>query len=483
MKNYLLPVALAFGTVLNFMSCSKEMTTITYEDVQKQTYAANFVAKYGEIKSDQSWDFSSGDRMLATRGFTAIKTQVLDQGIDFGDVSNIQSVVKDSRWHHTEIQIPGNVEKNAQLLNAMVKALPEAKAKTGKPAVLVAPSNGFYIFPFFSGGCLTYDLMVKVGDEEPVKVFSKDWINFQTINGMPKDTVYADGGTVNMKGIYIEAPVGTRVEVYIDNIFCHTSAAGNAYEKPFPSPAGTTNGRAIYVELDEDVMPELDGIELKENAVVKYIGIEDIAEGRPNGMNSDNDFNDVVLAVVGNPDVPQEKVITKDRYEVKTCKTKRYMIEDLGATDDFDFNDVVVDVEDYTVEIHQVTRENGVIKTDEVIETTSAPSQAIIRAMGGTIDFELTIGETKWVKSENNFDVKTMYNTQGDVDYNKELAVFEVKGYDYNANNVGIRVKGQDGLLFDIKFPKAGEAPMIIAVDPSQQWMKERVSVPSEWFY
>ena len=483
MKNYLLPVALAFGTVLNFMSCSKEMTTITYEDVQKQTYAANFVAKYGEIKSDQSWDFSTGDRMLATRGFTAIKTQVLDQGIDFGDVSNIQSVVKDSRWHHTEIQIPGNVEKNAQLLNAMVKALPEAKAKTGNPAVLVAPSNGFYIFPFFSGGCLTYDLMVKVGDEEPVKVFSKDWINFQTINGMPKDNVYADGGTVNMKGVYIEAPVGTRVEVYIDNIFCHTSAAGNAYEKPFPSPAGTTNGRAIYVELDEDVMPELDGIELKENAVVKYIGIEDIAEGRPNGMNSDSDFNDVVLAVVGNPDVPQEKVITQDRYEVKTCKTKRYMIEDLGATDDFDFNDVVVDVEDYTVEIHQVTRENGVIKTDEVIETTSAPSQAIIRAMGGTIDFELTIGETKWVKSENNFDVKTMYNTQGDVDYNKELAVFEVKGYDYNANNVGIRVKGQDGWLFDIKFPKAGEAPMIIAVDPSQQWMKERVSVPSEWFY
>ena len=109
------------------------MTTITYEDVQKQTYAANFVAKYGEIKSDQSWDFSTGDRMLATRGFTAIKTQVLDQGIDFGDVSNIQSVVKDSRWHHTEIQIPGNVEKNAQLLNAMVKALPSVWWKTPKP--------------------------------------------------------------------------------------------------------------------------------------------------------------------------------------------------------------------------------------------------------------------------------------------------------------------------------------------------------------
>ena len=487
MKNYLLTFVFAFGTVATFMSCSKDMTSLSYEEVQKQTYSANFVAKYGDISPNQSWDFTTGDRQLATRSFTTIKTEVLENGIDFGDVSQIQSVVKDSRWHHTEIQIPGNVEKNAQLLNAMVKALPEAKAKTGKPAVLVAPSNGFYIFPFFSGGCLTYDLMVKVGDEDPVKVFSKDWINFQTINGMPKDNVYADGGTVNMKGIYVEAPVGTRVEVYIDNIYCHTEAAGSsAYNKPLPAPAnvaGTTNGRAIYVDLDEEVMPELDGIELMENAVVKYIGIEDIATSRPLNFSTDNDFNDLVLAVVGNPDVPQEKVITEDKYEVKTCKTKRYMIEDLGATDDFDFNDVVVDVEDYTIETHKVTRENGVIKTDEVIETTTAPTKAIIRAMGGTIDFELTIGNTKWVKSENDFDVKTMYNTQGDIDYNKELAVFEVTGWDYDANNIGIRVMGKDGQLFDIQFPKEGEAPMMIAVDPTQKWMGERNSVPNTWFY
>ena len=237
------------------------------------------------------------------------------------------------------------------------------------------------------------------------------------------------------------------------------------------------------MDIDEDVKPVLDGIELKENAVVKYIGIEDIGTNRPLGFSGDNDFNDVVLAVVGNPDVPQEKIITESMYEVKTCQPKRYMIEDLGATDDFDFNDVVVDVESYTIETHKVTSENGVIKTDEIISTKSAPSKAIIRAMGGTIDFELTIGETKWVKSENGFDVKTMYNTQGKVDYDKELAVFEVTGWDYNANNIGIRVKGQDGQLFTIKFPKAGEVPMIIAVDPSQKWMGERVSVPSSWFY
>ncbi len=488
MKSYLLQFVVAFGTVATFMSCSKDLAgSSSYEEVQKQTYAANFVAKYGEIDANQSWDFSTGERQLATRGFTTIKTEILENGIDFGDVSQIKTKVKDARWLHSEIQIPGGVTKNGALLDAMVSALPEKQKQTGQPAVLVAPSNGFYIFPFFSGGCLTYDLKVKVGDQNPVTVFTKDWINFQTVNGMAKDNVYAKGGTVNMRGIYIEAPVGTRVEIYIDNIACHTEAAGSAaYNKDFPEPAniaGTTNGRAIYVDIDEGVKPVLDGIELKENAVVKYIGIEDIATSKPYNFDTDNDFNDVVLAVVGNPDVPQEKIITEDEYEVKTCKPKRYMIEDLGAIGDFDFNDVVVDVEDYTVETHKVTRENGVIKTDEIISTTSAPTKAIIRAMGGTIDFELTIGDTKWVKSENGFDVKTMYNTQGKVDYNAELAIFEVEGWDSSANNIGIKVKGKDGKLFDIKFPKKGEAPMMIAVDPTQKWMGERISVPGDWFY
>jgi hypothetical protein len=76
-----------------------------------------------------------------------------------------------------------------------------------------------------------------------------------------------------------------------------------------------------------------------------------------------------------------------------------------------------------------------------------------------------------------------MYNTKGKVDYDKELAVFEVEGWDYNTNNIGIKVMGKDGQFFNIKFPKTGEVPMIIAVDPTQKWMGERVSVPSEWFY
>ena len=487
MRKIFLQSVIALSAITAFMSCSKDIEAFNasaIEEKQKNDYASSFVAKYGPIDSNQSWDFTTGERRLATRGATTISTTIMENGISWGDVSKIKTVKQDDAWNHTNIVIENDnaTEKNGALLNAMVKALPEGRGQNGKPVVLVAPSSGFWIYPLFSGGILTYDLKVKVGDQAPVTVFTKDWINFQTVNGMQKDNVYAKGGTINMKGIYIEAPVGTAVEIYIDNIYNHTPAAGNNNGRAYPSPAGTTNGRAIYVDIPEGIRPEIEGVTLKENAVIKYIGIEDIAEGLSYDS-TDNDFNDLVLAVIGNPDVPQEKIIEEDQYEVETCVPKRYMIEDLGSIGDFDFNDIVVDVEDYTVETHKVTRENGVITSDKVISTTSAPTKAVIRALGGTIDFELKIGDTIWKKSDSEYVVTTMYNTQGTIDYDKELAVFEVSGWNAGANNISVTVTEKSGDVFTITFPKKGTAPMIIAVDPTQKWMGERVSVPKEWFY
>ena len=489
MRKIFLQSVIALSAITAFMSCSKDIEAFNasaIEEKQKNDYASSFVAKYGPIDPNQSWDFTTGERRLATRGATTISTTIMENGISWGDVSKIKTVKPDDAdaWNHTNIVIENDnaTEKNGALLNAMVKALPEGRGQNGKPVVLVAPSSGFWIYPLFSGGLLTYDLKVKVGDQAPVTVFTKDWINFQTVNGMQKDNVYAKGGTINMKGIYIEAPVGTPVEIYIDNIYNHTPAAGNNNGRAYPSPAGTTNGRAIYVDIPEGIRPEIEGVTLKENAVIKYIGIEDIAEGLSYDR-TDNDFNDLVLAVIGNPDVPQEKIIEEDQYEVETCVPKRYMIEDLGSIGDFDFNDIVVDVEDYTVETHKVTYENGVIKTDEVISTASAPTKAVIRALGGTIDFELKIGDTTWKKSESEYVVTTMYNTQGTIDYDKVLAEFEVSGWVASDNNISVTVTEKSGNVFTITFPKKGTAPMIIAVDPTQKWMGERKSVPSSWFY
>lgn len=61
---------------------------------------------------------------------------------------------------------------------------------------------------------------------------------------------------------------------------------------------------------------------------VNIIGCEDAG---------DNDFEDLVFMAYGIPTIKE----VEEYYETFT---KRYMVEDLGDTDDFDFNDLVVDV-------------------------------------------------------------------------------------------------------------------------------------------
>ena len=464
MKNKLFVLSAGLCLAALFSSCVKDVMP-SYEDAQKEAYATSFVAKYGEISSNQSWDFTTGEKRLATRGATTINIEHLDKGVDWGDVSNLELehyTFSNSVWNY-DIILRG-IQKNADLFKAININLPEKKKWKGNEAVLVAPSSSFYIFPLLSGGLNRYDLMVKVGDREPECIFSKDYNFFQTINGMTTP----EGKTVNMGGVKIEAPVGTPIEIYLDNV-------RNEKNETLPT-VGTTNGHAVYIDVPDNVVLELDDIELADDHVAKYIGIEDAIAG------SDWDYNDLVLAVVGNPDVPQEKVITENQYQVKTCRAKRYMIEDLGAIGDFDFNDVVVDVEEYTVITHTVTSENGVKTSDEVISTTTEPTKAIIRALGGTIDFELTIGDTKWVKSESEYSVGSMVNTQGTIDFDGVLAEFEVTGYSYDANNITFRANGKDGKMYTVAFPKKGEAPMMIAVDPTTNWMTERTSIPSSWF-
>lgn len=140
---------------------------------------------------------------------------------------------------------------------------------------------------------------------------------------------------------------------------------------------------------------------------------------------------------------------------------KRYFVEDLGSKDDFDFNDIVFDVID----------DNG-------------SQECIVRAMGGTLDFTLKIGDTTWTKSEA-ADVKTMYNTQGNIEYDKVLARFPVTGWNPNANNISVEVKSNvsENVIVKIPFPKKGEVPMILAFKTVTNWQTERESLPEGWWF
>ncbi len=62
---------------------------------------------------------------------------------------------------------------------------------------------------------------------------------------------------------------------------------------------------------------------------------------------------------------------------------------------------------------------------------------------------------------------------------------YVVSGWDMNKHNIRVQVRQNENkeVYNNIMFPKTGEIPMIIAVDPSQEWMSERRSVPESWFY
>ena len=74
-----------------------------------------------------------------------------------------------------------------------------------------------------------------------------------------------------------------------------------------------------------------------------------------------------------------------------------------------------------------------------------------------------------------------MLNTgrDGEINYDKELDSFEVVGWNPTKNNISVTVEGNPN---DITFPKMGEAPKVIAVDPTTNWMFERTPAPESWF-
>jgi hypothetical protein len=165
----------------------------------------------------------------------------------------------------------------------------------------------------------------------------------------------------------------------------------------------------------------------------------------------DGDYSNLICMVIDADPLPIEK---------------RYLVEDLGSKDDFDFNDIVFDVK----------------------QANDGTQKCVIRAMGGTLDFTLKIGNTEWTKSVEGvaagYNVKTMYNTQGTIVWDKVLAEFPVTGWSFNSNNISVQVKTSvsDDVIIEIPFPKKGEVPMIIAFRTFCDWQAERESLPADWW-
>lgn len=268
----------------------------------------------------------------------------------------------------------------------------------------------------------------------------------------------------------------------------------------FMSQIDHFNGTVLNKTAFQQTMKNDFGITLANDFEIKVIGCEDAGA---NGKQSDNDYNDVVFLLVA------------DKFPDQVIK-KRYMIEDLGSTHDFDFNDIVVDVTETVSRL-----ENGNKKYKQ---------EAAIRHLCGTIPFRVKLGnkyfgygdkEGAMMRGHNSgghtYDPSARYSNdytwtvERVISSDTDLASFRAEYWNPDANNITVEVwptyASEDNNLSNIywtdgennkadnvgakdynvqarqivEFPKVGKYPYIIATNQNVGWMEETVSIPQNW--
>lgn len=421
------------------------------DEIVKEQYSAGFVKAYPNINLNQSWDKShkmpaySLPSSAAHAPATRAASYTLTESEDAYEVDNSTLT-----WLKSKLV----EQRNNRAL--------------GSPFYMKVPDNSFTIVPIYQGRAnLIWELHAVI-DGVDIKVWEKSkdlWLKtnanqteWTPVYDLTTDELYRctlNATSVKAKSYTFSGlPAGADMYFYLLVTSCKTGKE-NEYKDIIGKQQSSLNG--MMLALNDCPRPA----NIDEENEVMIIGCEDVDRN-----NSDWDMNDIVFMVYGKPYVPQPLTI-EEGMPITKKTTVRYMIEDLGSTDDFDFNDIVLDVSDVWTSTPTYTNGKLTSWTDSDFR-----QEAVIRHLGGTLPFILTIGDTE------------LPEQRGELGTDPDRT-FTVTGWDKEAHNINIKVRSKESssVYHNVVFPKAGEAPMILAVDPTTLWMDERVSVPEEWFY
>lgn len=465
---------------LAFMSCSKDLSydaeAAAEAAIQQQDalYTSNFIKRYGKIDSNQSWDFSS-----STPTYSASSS---------GSSTRAVASVADADFHRVEKVMTIQPEISAWVF----KNLPKGKDNSGKgrPFVMGVGKNDFTIVPLFQG-CASYywelwmhvDDMANGGKAGDMLIWSKgEGLEFRKSGstgafakvGTGTDGMKKENGPFEVKApsyTYDKLPEGSAMSFYLKVWKSYSDF--QKYEKnPLDvnlQPEVTSSLTSMMLDVNCPFVPT----DVPESYTATIIGCEDNS-----ATNSDKDYEDLIFMVYGKPVPPTQRV-----EKVVVEKTKRYIMEDLGDANDFDFNDVVFDISYDRQEITYFYNGDDVHPS----RTTKAalPNIGIVRAAGGIYDFDIKIGNNvKWAKSSV---ASGITNTYAPYNPNYVMGTFDATGFNASTNNISVVVKFEDSSaatekMYTIPFPELGTAPKIVAVPAGTYWMNERTQVPVKWF-
>jgi len=477
MKTNVKTVMMALVTT-TMVACSNNQDVFdggAIEKTAKQSYAENFAKKYPNVNINQNWDFSSKQSDYRLGSKNKARTRAGEGGITTGSWYEVDN--NTLAWMHE--QLVEGVDNRS----------------LGNPFYMTVPGNDFTIIPIYQGQAgamwnlhvvvdgVDYlvweksnseiqkgDIQIKDGDSDEWHNLHGGGQSWETWNSLyntdGSDKWLADGSQNLVTAVrsipytFHDFRVGAEMYFYLDVTVSGSGDWNGKYHEINNVGAHESSLKGQMLALQNVPRPA----NIADDNEVMIIGCED-ADLR----DSDWDCNDVVFLVYGKT-VPKPIKI-EEGDEIEEVKTVRYMIEDLGATDDFDFNDIVVDV----TEIRTIspTYTNGVVTA---WNEKGKRQEAVIRHLGGTLPFVLKIGNTEYAAGG-----QESFQTSPDLKLDNVTGWTGLTG----VHNISVQVQQKDNqnVYNNVVFPKAGEAPMIIAVDPSQGWMTERQSVPESWFY
>lgn len=416
MKKFLFTMTAMLSVSAAFVSCSDKevfnqaaVEQAKVVEAEKQ-YKENFVKRFGEVASDQTWDFSQVNFPMAEQ---AARTRAwLDNLLPTPTWKTLtipERVLTETYYNHVNTDF----EQVTQL------------AESADMPVVDWPYNYAQVnlHPFYTHGT--------------------DLLNYYFLG---------------VKYIYRVDGLLYDYEIPItDNAFCFRSV-GNKWATIVANSSLRTNWNMnSYAQVNTSNMQGVEGFQWF------------VASREYDWFDFDYNYETLEkckLFTVNNHtyvalDCNKDGVYTDLICWVEDCSpAKRYMVEDLGSKDDFDFNDIVFDV---------------------VWNDAKKKYQCVVRAMGGTLDFTIKVANTTWTKSTD-YDITTMYNTSAGYDLTAEYARFDVEGWVPELNDVTVTVKGNDG-TFVLPFPKNGEIPYMVCTNIAKEWSKERINVNTiGWF-
>lgn len=466
------------------LSACQSYEPFTEEEVFRGAYERNFKRTFGWIDKHQCWDFSA----CSSSSDSSLHPTRTDASPDFYELfADPKTYYEVDEAFLTQI-----IEKNKD------------NEKGKNFALLIDPDDCFEIIPVFmtnyNDGKLGWCLQAFVDQDMIGTTNANGWYMGSNVSVKTRDGKYSainNNHPIDVCGFRAMPICQFRNEdrkqklmyfnLYIESI--------NSYYSQY-AKLGSQQSCLNHQMKVLDV-PHPANIDAQYETLFIACEAANFDYPSPYKLNNGLRFQALVFMLVG-PKLP--KVVYIEENEVAPTITtivdsRRYMIEDLGSTSDFDFNDIVVDLlqkEQNTVSVSS-SLVNKVQKTSvSLIPSGTYESEATVQHLCGTKPFQLTVGDYAFgrVTDPTNLEQTISQLQHQEVDNPKEFEAPEVvEGCDPKVtaiipewnpavNKISVTVwrRGEIGPSeggWTVNFPADGEVPYIMALPISQQWTME----------